>query len=251
MKKRVSSLLLLLLACLGTAAATDASLKEYVNDHYGFVLRYPPQLITGKERADGSGREFHTADGKFHVVAFAEPLSGRPDEAIAHRFAQEVQLFGRDVTYRTKGDHWLVVSGVGAKGIEFYSKAYASGTSVTLFRITYPHSENRIYDPWVTRIEKNFVSAHGASEQAKLDGRRTAASPPNPSPARVRSTTSASGTTSAPRQPTALPTARQVPGKPGFVYSPYNPDGGYVDVTGFASGTEAKDPYSGKIFIVP
>jgi hypothetical protein len=48
-----------------------------------------------------------------------------------------------------------------------------------------------------------------------------------------------------------IPSAKPVPGKPGYVYSPFDPNGGYVDVTGYASGSKAKDPYSGKIFIVP
>jgi hypothetical protein len=42
-----------------------------------------------------------------------------------------------------------------------------------------------------------------------------------------------------------------VPGKPGFVQSPYAPGSGYVDVRGFPKGTEVKDPYSGRIFLVP
>jgi hypothetical protein len=42
-----------------------------------------------------------------------------------------------------------------------------------------------------------------------------------------------------------------VPNKPGFVTSPYSPKAGYVDVRGFPSGTEVKDPYSGKIFLTP
>lgn len=57
-------------------------------------------------------------------------------------------------------------------------------------------------------------------------------------------------TSSAQQQP-QFPTAKAVPGKAGYVYSPYDPNGGYVDVTGYASGSKAKDPYSGKIFIVP
>ena len=61
-----------------------------------------------------------------------------------------------------------------------------------------------------------------------------------------------------PAQPSALPSAtrsypvgRPVSGKPGFVTSPFSPNSGYVDVKGFNSGEQVKDPYSGKIFLVP
>ncbi|MEP6809156.1 MAG: hypothetical protein ABI992_02855 [Chthoniobacterales bacterium] len=48
----------------------------------------------------------------------------------------------------------------------------------------------------------------------------------------------------------SFPTAKPVPGKPGYVYS-VDPKGGIVDVTGYKSGDKAKDPYTQKIFIVP
>jgi hypothetical protein len=48
-----------------------------------------------------------------------------------------------------------------------------------------------------------------------------------------------------------IPYGIPVPNKPGFVTSPYSPKAGYVDVRGFPSGTEVKDPYSGKIFLTP
>ncbi len=67
----------------------------------------------------------------------------------------------------------------------------------------------------------------------------TEKSKPSPSPSRNASTQS------------QIPTAKPVPGKPGYVFSPFDPSGGYVDVTGYASGQKVKDPYSGKIFFVP
>ena len=42
-----------------------------------------------------------------------------------------------------------------------------------------------------------------------------------------------------------------VPGKKGFVTSPFSPDTGYIDVRGFAPGTPVKDPYTGKVFLTP
>ena len=49
-----------------------------------------------------------------------------------------------------------------------------------------------------------------------------------------------------------LPYGIPVPGRKGMVTSPYTPDEEkYVDVTGFASGSIVKDPYTGKFFLVP
>lgn len=83
------------------------------------------------------------------------------------------------------------------------------------------------------------TSTNRPSHPANADAPRSTSTPAAP----PRS----AGQNSQPQYPTAKP----VPGKPGFVFSPYDPSGGYVDVTGYASGSKAKDPYTQKIFIVP
>jgi hypothetical protein len=91
---------------------------------------------------------------------------------------------------------------------------------------------------------------------------QTADYPPAPAPPTPPPTPTPTATTTQPpvRIASAPPTKDSkrdipygipVPNKPGFVTSPYSPKAGYVDVRGFASGTEVKDPYSGKIFLTP
>ena len=71
---------------------------------------------------------------------------------------------------------------------------------------------------------------------------------PMPVPLMVRS---AAGVPPTKRPRRDLPYGIPVPNKPGFVTSPYAPRSGLVDVRGFPSGTEVKDPYTGKTFLTP
>jgi septal ring-binding cell division protein DamX len=48
-----------------------------------------------------------------------------------------------------------------------------------------------------------------------------------------------------------FPTAKAVPDKPGYVFSPFDSSGRYVDVSGYTPGTKVKDPWTDKIFVVP
>jgi hypothetical protein len=64
-------------------------------------------------------------------------------------------------------------------------------------------------------------------------------------------TTRTASSVPAQRTRTDLPYGVPVPNKPGFVISPYSPNAGYVDIRGFPTGAEVKDPYTGKVFITP
>lgn len=71
---------------------------------------------------------------------------------------------------------------------------------------------------------------------------------PMPVPQMVRA---ADGVAPSKRPRRDLPYGIPVPNKAGFVTSPYAPKAGFVDVRNFPSGTEVKDPYTGKTFLTP
>jgi hypothetical protein len=271
--------IVLFAVCVGTGSAAEVGMREYVNPRFGFALRYPEPLVAGPERPDGSGSDFQTPDGRFRIEVYAKPV-GSGSEYLNNRFNKELEWFGRAVTYKVKKPTWYVVSGINADGTEFYSKGYTNGSVLTSFRISYPHAEHQTFDRWVTRIEKNFVPSESAGSRTTAQPANTAPRPPAaPSrntgslgavapvpavapaaPAPVANTAAAvppthSAAQAAPPNLKAgkpkYPVGKPVPNKPGFVLSPYSSKEEHIDVRGFPPGTEVKDPYSGKIFLVP
>jgi hypothetical protein len=106
--------------------------------------------------------------------------------------------------------------------------------------------------------EPQHKPAHRSSSHKKTDE-------PTSSPAEASNTPAATVDASAPPSERNTRTAARavskkgedlrygipVPGKKGFVTSPFSPDSGYIDVRGFAPGTPVKDPYTGKVFLAP
>ena len=121
-----------------------------------------------------------------------------------------------------------------------------------------------------TSLASNAAVAPGTTPQTTTP-QYTASRPPPPPPAtnersvtdeKHPGSTPPAGRENASIKPKASPTpqtesqtqfpyGKPVPGKPGYVYSPFDQNGGYVDVTGYSPGSKVKDPYTGKIFLVP
>ena len=90
-----------------------------------------------------------------------------------------------------------------------------------------------------------------SQQQAQHGQRRTSGSTSRTTRGETgKSSTSTSASRASPPQAN-FPTGKAVPGKPGYVFSPFDKEGRYVDVSGFAPGTKVKDPWTDKIFLVP
>ena len=95
-----------------------------------------------------------------------------------------------------------------------------------------------------------------SAPQPRRKADTTSSQKPRTAPAVAHSDTTQPATkplppTQPPSMSTAFPTAKAVPDKPGYVFSPFDSSGRYVDVSGYTSGTKVKDPWTEKIFVVP
>jgi hypothetical protein len=105
----------------------------------------------------------------------------------------------------------------------------------------------------VTIVRRQFNGApRQTTSDVNIPGRPMATPPPNLPRQKVAN---ASAKPRTPVDPHAMnqsefPVAKSVPGKPGYVYSPYD-QSKYVDVSGYTPGSKVKDPYTQKIFVVP
>jgi hypothetical protein len=98
------------------------------------------------------------------------------------------------------------------------------------------------------RTRKPQRAKHAASAEPTPDPSAETATTPTPAPTpEVRMGVAAARANLRNDVPYGVP----VPGRDGFVTSPYAPTQGFVDVRELAPGTPVQDPFTGKIFLRP
>jgi hypothetical protein len=122
-----------------------------------------------------------------------------------------------------------------------WSFSDASGTSIYTMQLNSDGTANFRRDGRYVSEDETVTYTHtGNFSRAGASGsvQSTAAAAPQ--------------TTSAPANNGGAPVAKAVPGRPGFVYNPFDPTSRILlDVRGKPSGSKLVDPKSGKLFTVP
>jgi hypothetical protein len=114
--------------------------------------------------------------------------------------------------------------------------------------------ESDVTEPGHPVAESEVASARQQQPRAERDRVSSPSSTAAPRVARKETTQSQRKSSSSSHHSSGqaeFPTAKSVPGKPSYVISPFDSSGRYVDVSGYASGSKVKDPWTNKIFIVP
>ena len=147
----------------------------------------------------------------------------------------------------------------------FFSARCVEGEPVGDFFKKVSHSISNAFQPRPTPNppkKKTTTTKRGSrqptSSQSIVVARSSEASPaPLEQPANLNEkktptvTVQRASTVPAEKAKEDLPYGIPVPGHKGMVTSPYSPEGNYIDVSAFPTGSAVRDPYTGKVFLVP
>ncbi len=142
------------LALALTLAAADAQTRTDPQ-RQGIPAVLPPDW-TLQPTDPGEHRKFLTSpDGSASLTI----LEQRADANMAPYMRSVTERDGERVTYRQRGQSWIVVSGFKGDRI-FYRKAMLACGDTVWHQIAfeYPAAEKRAYDRFVTRAEKALVA---------------------------------------------------------------------------------------------
>ena len=154
---RALATLLVLLATLATALAREPWVS-YVNDRFGFSLRYPADVVDPERRSEaGDGEVFVGIRGHGRL------LVGAFENREGHSIASYMNLIRKqsysdyDVSYAPRGQAWFVLFGENNQKV-FYEKVMfnCQGRIINSFALVYPIESKRQFDPIVEGIENTF-----------------------------------------------------------------------------------------------
>lgn len=138
----------------GFASAQGTGWTRHVNDRFGTRIDYPADIFTpDPPPTNNDGRTFRDAGGRamFRIWGMYNVLDQTIDGMRAEDAAKAAE-----VTYRTGGDDWYVLSGHTAEGRIFYSRRLLRDGVIHALEVEYDRADAAWMDPIVARMSKSF-----------------------------------------------------------------------------------------------
>jgi len=128
---------------------------KYCNTRFEYCISYPQGLLDPQPEADnGDGRKFLNSDHEVVMLVYGQ--NNAQDETLAGKYAEETAAKpGRTVTYKVKKTGWFAVSGMENRRI-FYKKTIFRNGQFLTFRIEYPETKRKQFDPITSKISASF-----------------------------------------------------------------------------------------------
>ncbi len=265
---------------------TYAQWTTYLNQRFGFEVPVPPGLRAQSDPRRGSSCRFATDDGAFVLKAWGSAFGPQPGDPLEDAWRSALNQRGRRIDFQRRGKSGFELTGVTREGAAFFEKIILGQGAVAGINLSYPEEMAAGFAPWVDEVERGFgfrPEAAGSrresgplppnwqadapvppADQPGPDATPPAVQPRDPRQTRVDLTPPterpATGPLEKPVPPAPQPTPAKredlpygisIPGKKGYVYSPYGEAKQQVDVTDIPTGTKVKCPYTGKVFRVP
>jgi hypothetical protein len=136
--------------------------KSYRNERFGTSIEYPSDRFRSLPPPEnGDGLKFAATDGAEFVVSAIRNVLEESLAEIEESYLKEREP-SEEITYRTKGSNWFVLSGTRGDLI-FYERHLVSHRNeiINTFDIIYPASLKRIYDPITARMSKSLRAGIG------------------------------------------------------------------------------------------
>ena len=165
--RRTLCLCLVASSSLIALPAAAKSWRTYRNERFGTKIEYPDRFRSGRPPDNGGGLAFTSQDGaKFSIWGSLNVLEH--DLKGLEEFLDEDRPSSERVTYRARGENWIVLSGTRGNTV-FYERHLLShsGSIVNGFEIVYPARLEKAYDAIVTRMSRSFAAGRGENTEGE------------------------------------------------------------------------------------
>ncbi len=136
------------------AYTSDTNYLIYINDRFGFSIKYPEFLCNGEESFNGDGITLTNTNGDAELTVWGS--HNVLEETVDSLYEEEINKHP-NAAYKIKKDGFFVVSWV-EEGKIFYQNTVVSEEVINTFVIQYPLAQKENYDSIVTEMYHSFYT---------------------------------------------------------------------------------------------